>query len=94
MSVCVNSRCAALGVCNCGAPRACDNCRYWSEMVARSEGGSIQALCLNPSGPKRHRFTAGASACPAWASAHLGVIDAPGQDPNAYSAEQAEESAA
>lgn len=88
--ICTNNRCAALGACNCGAPRSCENCRYWSEMIARSDGATMTALCLAPSGPYRSRYMSGSKVCLAWASDHLGVIDAPGQDPNAYAAETAE----
>lgn len=70
-----------------GKTKNCKGCRYWSEMIAQVIGGGpVQALCLaqKPS-PMHGKYTSGRQTCEAWASGHLGAIDEPGQDPNAYS---------
>ena len=67
-----------------GATRDCKGCRYWSEMIAQAQGGTVTALCLNGGGPRHGQYTAGYGRCDQWASGHLGAIDEPGQDPNVY----------
>jgi hypothetical protein len=54
----------------------CDGCRFWSELVAKSEGGGpVQALCLSPDGPFKGQYKVGSSTCDSWKSGHLGTID-------------------
>jgi hypothetical protein len=54
----------------------CENCRYWSAMVAQAlDGGPIEALCLCGGGPKRSQFTRATATCERWASNHLGQVD-------------------
>jgi hypothetical protein len=71
-----------------GETRNCKGCRYWSEMLAQALGGGpVQAMCLAPDTPAaamRSKYTSGHMRCDAWASGHLGAVDEPGQDPDAY----------
>lgn len=72
-----------------GETRTCAGCRYWSEMIARCEGGGpVVAWCLAQTGPLRGCYTSGRQTCEAWASGHLGAIDDPGEPPD-YSAQSA-----
>lgn len=74
-----------------GETKDCKGCRYWSEMIAGCNGGGpVQALCLAPKGSPVHgSYTSGWMTCSAWASGHLGAIDEPGQDPDAYATDEA-----
>lgn len=73
-----------------GETITCSGCRYWSEMIARSNDyGSVSAMCLAPDGRHKGKYTVGYQHCPAWASGHLGAVDEPGQDPTAYQGEAA-----
>ena len=73
-----------------GETRNCKGCRYWSEMIAQALGGGpVEAMCLSREGPERGKYTSAARTCVAWASGHLGAIDEPGQDPQAYANEPA-----
>ncbi len=66
-----------------GETRNCKGCRYWSEMLARYEGGPMQAVCL--SGGEMHgKWKSENQTCDAWASGHDGAIDEPGSDPQRY----------
>jgi hypothetical protein len=70
-----------------GETRNCKGCRYWSEMIARTnDNGCITALCL-ANGTRKGQWTPAYLTCEAWASGHLGAIDEPGQDPAAYESE-------
>lgn len=72
----------------------CDNCRFWSQMVAESYGCEpIKALCLSQ-GSRKGIMMPGRGTCEAWKSNHLGQVDDP---PNygeyvraAYDAEEQE----
>lgn len=66
-------------------PRACDNCRYWSDQVAAvTEGGIVVAACLNHDADKYSQYVAGVYSCPQHADGYLGAIDEPGADPLRY----------
>jgi hypothetical protein len=71
-----------------GETRNCKGCRYWSEMIAKCEGGGpVQAMCLAPVAPgsaHRGHYTPAWVKCESWSSGHLGAIDEPGDDPNKY----------
>lgn len=57
--------------------KTCSNCRFWSEMCARSIGGGpMEALCL-ADGPQPGKYTTQGQYCPAWKSNHFGAIDSP-----------------
>lgn len=61
-----------------GAPNTCGSCRFWSEMIAKSEGGGpVQAMCLAESGPHSGHYTTGRDSCASWKHGELGAIDAP-----------------
>lgn len=56
----------------------CNNCRFWSEMLAQSIGcGPVEAVCLSPNSPFHTKFIGATRTCPAWKSGHYGAIDAP-----------------
>lgn len=53
----------------------CDRCRYWSEMIAKSDHGNIVALCLGRGSPFYQTYTKPVDRC---LSFHLGdAIDNP-----------------
>lgn len=62
-----------------GETRDCKGCRYWSEMVAKVEGGEVLALCLARGGAARQGglYTYARLTCPAWKSGHHGAVDDP-----------------
>jgi hypothetical protein len=74
-----------------GETRDCRGCRYWSEMLAGCTGGGpVKAVCLAPKpAPRAGAWVHGGETCTAWASGHLGAVDEPGQDPDAYASEVA-----
>ena len=70
-----------------GESKDCSGCRYWSEMIAKFDGGpGIEAVCLNSRSTKNGRFTFEHDSCPAWRSGHHGAVDTP---PNYGKATQA-----
>lgn len=70
-----------------GNTRNCKGCRYWSEMLARSDGGRpIEAVCLKQSGQHSGNYMPGSTTCDDWASGHFGAVDDPGL-PIAYTEE-------
>jgi hypothetical protein len=61
-----------------GEVKSCDNCRFWSQMVAQSIGGrSVEALCLAEGGPLSGKYTTGRQSCAGWKSGYLGAVDDP-----------------
>lgn len=58
--------------------RTCENCRYWSEMVA-SFTTDLEAACLSD-GPHTGKMTPRWHNCQFFADNALGAIDAPGVD--------------
>ena len=65
-----------------GATRTCKGCRYWSEMVARSEGGGpVQAMCLNTMSMGYRLYMGPNGTCSEWQSGELGAVDQPGGNP-------------
>lgn len=69
-----------------GQTQNCKGCRYWSEMMARTDGDHVLAVCLSQ-GSLMHTWTGGFQTCEAWASGHDGAIDEPGSDPARYDQE-------
>lgn len=68
-----------------GDTKDCKGCRYWSEMIAMSNGPAVQAMCLAPGdAPKRVKYTFGRDTCIAWKSGFDGAVDDPGSDPDRY----------
>lgn len=41
----------------------CKDCRYWSEMVARSCQGGVESLCLSCVSPLFHCYTLESNGC-------------------------------
>lgn len=62
-------------------PGNCEECRYWSEMLASADAADVSAVCLNQKSRNYQRFTVSRVTCPEW---EYGVaIDAPTGDKNA-----------
>jgi hypothetical protein len=60
--------------------RNCSGCRYWSEMLAQSQGHSIEAMCLGPKSKSNNfagTYTFGNDSCGEWAKNTLGAVDDP-----------------
>lgn len=55
----------------------CMGCRYWSEMLARSYGGPVEAMCLSGTSPFTGKYTTPGTTCDAWRSGHHGAVDEP-----------------
>lgn len=56
----------------------CENCRFWSQMCARSVGsGPIEALCLAEGGEKKGRFVPSDGSCGGFKLNYLGSVDDP-----------------
>jgi hypothetical protein len=71
-----------------GETRDCKGCRFWSEMIARAQGGGpVEAVCLSGTGSRAGQYTTGRNTCEAWESGHLGAIDEPGTDGTQYEGE-------
>jgi hypothetical protein len=71
--------------------RNCAGCRYWSEMIAKSEGNGVVALCLGE-GPEKGKYKRGAATCTGFARNTCGAVDDPpdyGEEVRALYAEQA-----
>ena len=72
-----------------GETQTCKGCRYWSEMIAKCEGGGpMQAYCLNGRSDRANSYTYGHDTCEAYKEGSLGAIDAPGGNPYEDEAEQ------
>ncbi len=53
----------------------CRTCCYWSELIAKTHGGELVAMCLAERGPRAWRYTRDDARCPAWEVAREGSID-------------------
>jgi hypothetical protein len=60
-----------------GETTDCKGCRFWSEMIARSYGGPVEALCLSGDGPLAGHYVTPRMTCTAWKSGHHGAVDDP-----------------
>lgn len=67
-----------------GLTKDCRGCRYWSEMIAVSEGLLVKAMCLNQASLLSQQYTSAGNTCDAWTDGYLGAIDEPGDDPERY----------
>lgn len=66
-------------------PKACANCRYWSDQIAVvTEGGMTAAMCLNHYAYRFEQHTVSVHVCSDYANAYMGAIDEPGADPLRY----------
>ena len=64
---------------SCGETKACKGCRYWSEMIAKTHGSGVQAMCISDESSERSKYKHGSENCNKWASGHHGAIDSPGE---------------
>jgi len=75
-----------------GKTKNCKGCRFWSEMIAKSDGGGpVSAMCLNPKSLEYQKYRTGSEHCGQWGSGHYGAIDTPGESDEiieAYNEEQ------
>ena len=55
----------------------CRTCCYWSELIAKTRGGVLVAMCLAERGPRAWRYTRDDAGCTAWDEAREGTIDDP-----------------
>ena len=62
---------------NAAATNACRTCCYWSELIAKTRGGVLVAMCLAERGPRAWRYTRDDAGCAAWQEAREGSIDDP-----------------
>lgn len=44
----------------------CEDCRYWSEMLASADAADVSAVCLNQKSRNFKRFTVSRVTCPEW----------------------------
>jgi len=66
-----------------GETQNCHGCRYWSEMIAHSEGSVMKAMCLGPGSTNYAKYTAKHQTCDKWQEGSLGAVDSPEGDPYA-----------
>ena len=62
---------------NAAPTNACRTCCYWSELIAKTRGGVLVAMCLSAAGPRAWRYTRNDASCAAWEEAREGAIDDP-----------------
>lgn len=55
----------------------CRTCCYWSELIAKTHGGLLVAMCLAANGPRAWRYTRDDAECQDWEEAREGAIDHP-----------------
>lgn len=58
----------------------CDECRFWSEMLAESQNGGVAAVCLNEHAAMKGKYTHGSFSCMNGKENVFGAIDQPGDD--------------
>jgi hypothetical protein len=62
----------------------CGTCRYWSELITRSFGLEIKALCLNPKSSHHQGYRAASDSCQQREEATDGAVDDPRKEPLRY----------
>ena len=68
-----------------GETEDCKGCRFWSEMIAKCDGGGpVLAMCLNSKSKFSAEYKSGSGKCAAWASGEFGAVDEPGFDASVY----------
>ena len=60
-----------------GKTKNCKGCRFWSEMLAYSDGGPVMAMCLSDTGSRANQYTLGFATCESWKSGYFGAVDEP-----------------
>jgi hypothetical protein len=58
-----------------GETKDCAGCRFWSEMLARCNGGPIEAMCLNKKSKKYQKYVTATIICESWESGEFGAVD-------------------
>lgn len=59
-----------------GGTQDCRGCRYWSELIAKADGGGpVQALCLSDSSAHRGDYMGARDFCGSWQPGDLGAVD-------------------
>jgi hypothetical protein len=53
----------------------CRTCCYWSELIAKTSGGLLVAMCLAERGPRAWRYTRDGADCTTWDEVRKGAID-------------------
>lgn len=63
------------------AVNQCLDCRYWSDMIAKCDGGGpVQAMCLNKASRNYMKYTVDKVTCDGWSHAEAGFrVDSPGE---------------
>ena len=61
-----------------GKTKNCKGCRYWSEMLAKVDGCSVKAMCINKESQNIGNYTFATTTCIKWKSGELGAVDSPG----------------
>ena len=56
----------------------CIDCRFWSEMVARSRNGNVEAVCLSENSPAKGQMMLETNGCEFGRFNIYGSIDEPG----------------
>lgn len=59
------------------AGKKCENCRFWSQMVAQSIGNGLEALCLESHAPTFSQYTGVRFTCVFWKLNAHGAVDEP-----------------
>lgn len=59
----------------------CEDCRYWSDLIASADADGVRAMCLNPKSRVYRQMTVGRVTCTAWRHGKLGAVDQPGGNP-------------
>jgi hypothetical protein len=62
-----------------GETKDCKGCRYWSEMIAKSEGAGVAAMCINIKSDRSGKYTLGLEVCDEFKTGQYGAIDSPGE---------------
>lgn len=59
----------------------CQDCRYWSEMLAKADDGPVMAVCLCQQSKNKRQYTSGRNGCERGKESVFGAIDQPSHDP-------------
>jgi hypothetical protein len=60
------------------ANKTCENCKYWSEMLAFIKPPEpMNAMCLNQESPHKHTYTTEIHVCDKWDENIDGAVDDP-----------------
>ena len=62
-----------------GETENCKGCRFWSEMIAKSEGSGVVAMCISSDSKEKGKYKFGSDKCDQYGSGHYGAIDSPGE---------------